>query len=117
MAFSKEFNEFYDDCLTQLKARSNYSDAFIPMLERYVTITDKLNKLNTEIVDEEVTVNHTNKANKTNSATSPKWRMFLLLNKEANALAKDLGLTPGTAPAIIKKEKKGFDLTGKMKVA
>ena len=116
--FSDDFEGFYDKCLAELKARGNYSEAFIPMLERYVTITAKLSKLNSEIVDEEVTVDHTNKAGKTNQVTSPAWRMFLALNREAVMLADKLKLSPATAPVESdkKKDKKGFEL-GKMKVA
>jgi hypothetical protein len=117
VSFDADFEVFYDDCLKELKGRANYSDAFIPMLEMYVTITAKLATLNSEIVDEEIVVDHTNKAKQTNSVSSPKWRMFLLLNKEANALAKDLGLSPTTAPAAAVKKKKGFDLGSEMKVA
>jgi hypothetical protein len=116
--FNAEFEDFYNTCLADLKSRANYTEGFIPMLERYVTITAKLSALNSQIMDEEVVVDHTNKANHTNQATSPKWRMFLALNKEANQLAKDLELTPSTAPVSSKgKEKKGFDLSSKMKIA
>jgi hypothetical protein len=117
MAFSDEFEGFYNDCLAELKARDNYSPTWIPQLDRYVTMVSKLAKLNSEIIDEEVVINHTNKADHTNKATSPKWRMFILLNKEANQLAGELGLSPASAPKITKKpEKKSFDLSP-MKVA
>jgi hypothetical protein len=44
--------------------------------------------------------------------------MFLMLNREANQLAKELELSPATAPVGGKNEKKkGFDLDNKMKVA
>jgi hypothetical protein len=43
--------------------------------------------------------------------------MFLALNAEANKLAKQLGLSPDSAPKKETKEKKGFDLGGKMKIA
>ncbi len=116
--FDAEFEAFYDTCLAELKGRGNFTEAFVPILERYVTITAKLSKLNSEIIDEEVTVEHTNKADHKNQATSPKWRMFLALNKEALALADKLKLSPATAPAESGvKKKKGFDLSGKMKVA
>lgn len=116
--FDVEFEGFYNKCLAELKSRANWSEAFIPMLERYVTLTAKLAQLNVGIVGDEVEVEHTNKADHTNKATSPKWRMFLLLNKEASQLAKDLQLTPGTAPTVQDKgkKKKGFDLTP-MKIA
>jgi hypothetical protein len=111
--FDAEFDDFYSKCLTELKGRTNYTEAFIPILERYVTITAKLSKLNSEIVDEEITVQHTNKAGKTNEASSPAWRMFLALNREATQLAEKLELTPGTAPVKTDKDdkKKGFDLS------
>jgi hypothetical protein len=110
--FDAEFEDFYNTCLTELQSRPNFTEAWVPQLERFVTITAKLAKLNSEIVDEEVTVDHTNKANKTNKATSPAWRMFIALDSQANALADKLKLSPHTAPVSTKKqEKKGFDLT------
>ncbi len=109
--FDAEFDDFYNKCLAELKGRPNYTDAFLPVLDRYVTITSKLAQLNTAIVDEEITVSHTNKANNTNQATSPKWRMFLALNKEALALADQLKLTPKSAPVSERKpDKKTFKL-------
>lgn len=118
MRFSAEFDDFYNKCLAELKGRSNFTEAFIPMLERYVTITAALSNLNNEIVDEKLTTEHTNKAEKTNEVSSPKWRMFLALNREAQALAKDLELSPATAPVTKSQRPKGFDLSGdKMKVA
>ena len=111
MAFTGEFEGFYNDCLSELKARDNFSEAWIPQLERYVTLTAKLAKLNSDLVDEEIVVDHTNKADHKNQVSSPKWRMFIYLNKEANALAKELGLSPSTAPkGGRKKEKTTFDL-------
>lgn len=94
-----------------MKARANYTDAFIPMLDRYVTVTATLAKITADIVDSEITVEHTNKAKAKNEATSPKWRMFIMLNKEANQLAKELELSPATAPVSETKGKqKGFNL-------
>lgn len=112
MAFGDEFEGFYETCLAELKSRENFSESWLPQLERYVTITATLAKLNSELADEAMTIKHTNKAEKTNEVSSPKWRMFIYLNKEANQLAKDLGLTPATAPktASKKKENKGFEL-------
>lgn len=116
MRFGDEFNAFYDQCLTELKARSNWSESFVPMLERYVTITAKLSKLNEDLVDEEITVKHTNRAEKTNEVTSPKWRMFLALNREATALADKLELSPSSAPVkTAGKEVKGGFETGPMR--
>jgi hypothetical protein len=117
-AFPAEFDDFYKDCLEELKARNNFTDTWLPLLDRYVTITAKLSQLNQEIVDQEITVDHTNKAKQTNKVTSPTWRMFLLLNKEAIGLADKLKLSPASAPSESskKKDKKGFDLSP-MKVA
>ena len=114
--FDAEFDDFYNKCLIELKSRPNWTEAFIPQLERFVTITAKLAKLNLQLIDEEVTIDHTNKAGHTNPVTSPTWRMFLALNDEANKLAAHLKLSPATAPVSEKKGKKGFEL-GKMKVA
>jgi hypothetical protein len=110
--FSGEFGGFYDQCLAELRGRENFTEAWIPQLERFVTITAKLAELNGEIVDTEVEVEHTNKAGKTNKATSPAWRMFLALNHEANTLADKLKLSPASAPATSSKpkQKKSFDL-------
>lgn len=113
-----DFNEFYEKCLAELMSRPNFSDSFLPILDRYVTITHKLNELNTQIVDQEITVEHTNKNSHTNKATSPSWRMFLLLNREATLLANELKLTPKSAPVKeAKDKKKGFDLSPSMAVA
>lgn len=115
--FDAEFDEFYSKCLAELKARPNWSEAFIPQLERFVTITAKLSKLNSELVNEEISVEHTNKAGHKNEATSPKWRMFLALDDQANKLAVHLKLSAATAPVKEQKGKKGFDLSNSMKVA
>ena len=105
-----DFDEFYAKCLTELTGRDNYTDAFLPLLDRYCTLTVKLNKLNAEIVDEEIVMSHTNKAGATNEASSAKWRMFLALNTEANRLARQLKLCPDSAPVSVQKDKpKGAD--------
>lgn len=117
MCFSAEFDDFYNKCLEELQGRDNYSDTVIPQLERFVLVTMKCQKLGTEIADEDVTVEHTNKVNAKNKVTSPVWRMFLELNREANALAKELKLSPVNAPTTTKKKKGGFDLGNKMKIA
>lgn len=112
-------DDFYILCLKELMSRPDWSEAYIPLLERYVTITNKLTKLNTDIIDKDVIVEHTNKAGHTNDATAPDWRMFIMLNREANALAKELKLSPISAPVGMGKtdKKKGFDLGKTMKVA
>jgi hypothetical protein len=113
-----EYQEFYDACLKALKAHGNFNESYLPMLDRYVFITMKVAQLGAEIAEEEVVVEHTNKAEKTNTVTSPKWRMFMALDMQANLLAKNLRLSPATAPKSVKKMKaKGFDTEGKMKVA
>lgn len=119
MAFSKEFEGFYDECLAELKSRNDYTDAYLPILERYVLVTMKAATVGSEIAEEEVVVEHTNKAKQTNTASSPKLRMFFELNNHANILANQLRLSPNSAPpnSAKKKEKKGFDLGGKMKIA
>ncbi len=119
MNFSKEYLDFYELCLHELKSRKGYTDAYLPMLERYVLITMKVAEVGEEIVDEEVIVKHTNKAKETNDASSPKLRMFILLSQQASLLAKDLKLSPIAAPAIASKKKaeKGFTTDSKMKVA
>jgi hypothetical protein len=110
MDFEREYVAFYDECLSELKSRDDFSDAYIPMLRRFVFITIQANKLGADIAQEEVTVSHTNKVGATNQATSPKWRMYLLLGKESSALARELRLSPVNAPAgSRKREKKGFD--------
>lgn len=119
MEFDGIDRDFYKTCLSQLKERPDYTDAYLPILERYVFVTMKVARLAEQISDEEVTVEHTNKADHTNQATSPKWRMFLALDIQAGNLAKQLRLNPISAPPTAgkKKKKTGFDLTGKMKVA
>lgn len=105
-----DYQTFYDQCLEDLKLMHNYSDSFIPMLKRYCTLTCRLSKLMEEILSEEVSVSHTNKAKATNQVTSPKWRMFIALNKEAAALARELRLSPNSAPYLQKTiEPKGTD--------
>ncbi len=109
------FADFYEVCLKELMSRPNWNDSFVPMLERYVTMTSKLQELNAAIVDAEVVTDHTNNQGATNKATSPLWRMFLMLNGEANKLAKQLELSPDNCPVPAGKvAKKGFEL-GEMK--
>jgi hypothetical protein len=115
---NEEYQEFYDACLKALKAQGNFNDSYLPMLDRYVFVTMKAAQLGAEIAEEEVVVEHTNKAEKTNTVTSPKWRMFIALDMQANLLAKNLRLSPATAPKSTRVKKvKGFDTEGKMKVA
>lgn len=110
---------FYEDCLAELQKRPDFNPAYIPILERYVFVTMKMARISEQISDQEAVVQHTNKAGHTNEATSPHWRMYLALNKEAIALGKELKLSPASAPPVTAKpeKKKGFDLSGGMKVA
>jgi hypothetical protein len=107
MGIDADFDDFYTKCLMELKARDNWTEAFIPLLDRYVTLTIKLAKLNSEIVDKEVIQDHTNKAKEKNEVSSAEWRMYLALNSEANKLAKQLKLCPETAPKSIVEKPKG----------
>jgi hypothetical protein len=115
--FNKDYQEFYDQCLAELQARQDYTECYLPILERYVLVTMKAAITGAEIVDEEVVIDHTNKAKATNKASSPKLRMFFELNNQANILATQLKLSPASAPPASAKKKKGkgFDLN--MKVA
>lgn len=108
-------NEFYGKCLAELTVRANWTEAFLPLLDRYVIITAMLEKLSIGIINDEITIEQTNNRGVKNMVTSPKWRMFLELNGEANSLAKELMLSPINAPKKELLGKKGFD-TG-MKVS
>lgn len=118
MKFSGEFGAFYKKCLSELKTRPDWTEAYLPMLERYVFITMKAAALGQEIEDEEVEVTseHTNRAKETNEVTSPKWRMYLLLDKQSNTLARELKLSPINAPVVQVKEEEdeGFDTSLKI---
>lgn len=101
---------FREKCLGELQGRANWTEAFLPLLDRYVTLTAMLTKLNVDIIEDEIQIEHTNKAGHKNYVTSPKWRMFLELNREANALAKELMLSPVNAPKKeINTRAKGFE--------
>lgn len=115
MDLDDDLKVFYDSCLADLKSQGNYSDSFLPMLQRYVTLTAMLRKLNVGIVEEEMVIDYVNKAGHKNEMTSPKWRMFLMLNKEATALARELRLSPISAPVQVKEEEdEGFDTSLKI---
>lgn len=117
MEFEGNWGYFYQKCLTELKNRPDFTEAYLPMLERFVFMTKRAAEIGEEISDEDLTVKHTNRAEKTNDVSNPKWRIYLELNKQISALGKDLRLSPVNAPEQKeKKEKpKGFE-TG-MKVS
>lgn len=104
-----KYQAFFDKCKADLESMYNYTESFLPLLHRYVMLTATLDKLQEEIQNESVAVEHTNRSNKTNTVTSPKWRIFLSLNREALALAKQLRLSPDSAPYGVfgEKEKTG----------
>lgn len=109
MEMTKEQREFYNECLKQMESRIGDTKYYLPMLERFVKVTFKANALLNEIMDEEAVVEHTNKIGATNSASSPKARMFALFNEQAHKLAMDLGLTPGNAKPSQRKKATGKD--------
>src|SRR6187402_1101611 len=99
MDFKGNDKVFYDSCFGILRDRHGDSDYWVPMLERFVMVSSKLRILSEQIMDEAVTTNHTNKAEKTNEVSSPKVRMFALFNEQAHKLAVDLGLNLAQAKA------------------
>lgn len=110
--------ELYDECLSQLQARHGDTKHYLVPLKMYVKSLKKAQALLEEIMDEDAIVQHTNKADHTNAASSPKVRMWALFNEQSMKLGKDLGLnlhqSKAGRPA---KKKKGFDTGNKMKVA
>lgn len=108
--------EMYDECLTVLKGRHGDGTFYLIPLKMYVKATLKAAALLDEILDEEVTVSHTNKVKATNEASSPKVRMWALFNEQSMKLGKDLGLNLHQAKAG-RPTKKKKDFNSKMKVA
>lgn len=106
----------YNECLSVLKERHGASKHYLVMLNMYVKATIKAAALLEEITGEDVVIKHTNKANNTNDASSPKVRMWALFNEQAMKLGKDLGLNlhQGKAGRPAKKKK---DFTSPMKVS
>jgi len=107
--------EIYNECLEQLKARHGDTKHYLIPLKMYCRSLVKADKLLAEILDEDTTIQHTNKAGHTNDASSPKVRMWALFNEQSMKLGKDLGLNlhQGKAGRPAKKKKE----FGKMKVA
>lgn len=106
---------FRAECLKRLGEGAEYS---LPMLDSFVFATVKAAELEAELEGEGAVIEHTNKANATNPASSPKVRMWALYREQANKLGQMLGLIPTAKvgrPAEVKKT--GFKLDGKMKVA
>lgn len=112
MEFEGKWAHFYNRCKKTLESRDGYDESALPMLERYVFVTQKLAKVSDEIYSEETTIKQTNTKDHTNEVSNPKMRIFVLLNKESIALAKELQLTPASLKSkpTSKNKKKGFDL-------
>lgn len=112
MNMTKEQKSLYDECLKTLKSRHGETEYYLVQLEMYVKATLKAKSLLDEIMDEDPIIQHTNKADHTNPASSPKVRMWALFNEQSMKLGKDLGLNLHTAKAgrPSKKKKAGFDL-------
>lgn len=107
--------DFRAKCLEKLGQGTEYS---LPMLDSFVFATMKAAELERELKGEGAVIEHTNKANATNPASSPKVRMWALYREQANKLGQMLGLIPTAKvgrPAEVKKT--GFKLDSKMKVA
>lgn len=98
MVFNTDFDDFYKKALDELKSRPNWSERWIPILQQYVFELQSIENLMKEIGGLPVAVDHTNRAERTNKATSPEWRMFLELTRSASAKASVLKLNPATAP-------------------
>ena len=119
MEIRMDENEMYRECLQILQARHGDAKYYLVPLRAYVKATIKAETLLDQVLSDEATIQHTNKAGHTNNASNPKVRMWALFNEQAMKLGKDLGLNlhQGKVGRPAKsKEKKGFDL-GPMKVA
>lgn len=88
------FNDFYKICLAELKSRQNYTEAYLPQLERFVMLTIKTEQVATEILKEDLVSTYTNRGKQKNKVVNPKIRIFFELNRECNALAGALCLSP-----------------------
>ena len=119
MEFEGKWATFYKKCLSILETRDGFNDSYLPLLERYVFVTQKMAKVSDEIYSEETTIKQTNTKDHTNEVSNPKMRIFVLLNKESLALAKELQLTPASLKNKVTatKEKKGFNLDKPMRIA
>jgi P27 family predicted phage terminase small subunit len=119
MELDGKWKALHDQCLEVMMSRPGFNELYLPFLERYVFASMQAARLADEIEKESLTVKHTNNKSKTNEATSPKVRVFALLNKEAIELARELGLSPASAFKMRfdkAKKQKGFDLTS-MRIA
>lgn len=119
MEFDGKWAIFYQKCLKTLESRDGFNDSYLPLLERYVFVTQKMASVADSIATEEATISQTNTKDHTNEVSNPKMRIFVLLNKESLALAKELQLTPAAMKVKpkAKEEKKGFNLEAPMKKA
>ncbi len=120
MEFEGKWATFYKKCLSVLETREGFNDSYVPLLERYVFVTQKMSVVADEMAIAETTIKQTNTQNHTNEVSNPMMRIFVLLNKESLALAKELQLTPASLKAKLqpaKEKPKGFVLDNKMKAA
>jgi len=108
--------EIYEECLSQLKIRHSDTNHYLIPLKMYVRALVKADKLLSEILNEDATIQHTNKAGHTNDASSPKVRMWALFNEQSMKLGKDLGLNLHQSKAG-RPAKKKKDFGSAMKIA
>lgn len=120
MEFEGKWGIFYKKCLKTLESRIAFDESCLPLLERYVFVNRKMEDVQDKMAGQDATVEHTNNDGHKNMASNPLMRVFVILNKESLALAKELQLTPAsmktTAP-IKRDKKKTFDLTVSKKMA
>lgn len=104
MEFEGKWLVLYEKCLNQLRSRTDFNEECEEMLCDYVFLTKRIAELRNEMSDAAPTVKHTNKADRTNDVSNPLVRVFVILNKERLALAKELQLTPASTKGVKKVE-------------
>lgn len=119
MEFQGKWAIYYKQCLRTLESRAGFDESYTTLLERYVFVNMKLSDISERMYVAEATITHVNNKDKTNEASNPLMRVFVILNKESLALAKELQLTPASlkGKATVTKEKKGFNLDKPMRIA
>ncbi len=119
MEFEGKWALFYKNCLKTLESRDGFDESYLPLLERYTFCNKKIAEVSDDIAREEASIKQTNTKDHTNEVSNPKMRIFVLLNKESLALAKELQLTPASLKNKVtqSKEKKGFNLDKPMRIA